>query len=40
MRELIHGHEALIGTLLGISLLFPFTFFIFDVSKNPDKYRE
>jgi hypothetical protein len=30
---------VLVGTILGLMLLFPFSFFIYDSSKNPDKYR-
>jgi ABC-type phosphate/phosphonate transport system permease subunit len=30
---------VVVGTILGIMLLFPFSFFIYDSSKNPDKYR-
>jgi len=28
-----------IGIILGLMLLFPFAFFIYDSRKNPDKYR-
>jgi hypothetical protein len=28
-----------VGTILGILLLFPFAFFIYDSEKNPDKYN-
>ena len=30
---------SLVGTILGILLLFPFAFFIYDSNKNPDKYK-
>jgi len=31
---------ALIGSLMGAFLLVPFTYFIYDVKKNPSKYKE
>lgn len=40
MSELIHGHESLIGSLLGALILFPITFFMYDSLKNPDRYKE
>jgi len=30
---------VVVGTILGMLLLFPFSFFIYDSSKNPDKYK-
>jgi len=30
---------SLVGIILGLMLLFPFSFFIYDSRKNPDKYR-
>jgi ABC-type phosphate/phosphonate transport system permease subunit len=30
---------VVVGTILGILLLFPFAFFIYDSEKNPDKYN-
>lgn len=31
---------ALVGSILGTLLLVPFSYFIYDVKKNPDKYKE
>jgi hypothetical protein len=31
---------ALVGSILGTLLLVPFGYFIYDVKKNPDKYKE
>jgi hypothetical protein len=38
MIEFIHGHENLIGTLAGLSLLLPFSLFIVDLSAHPEHY--
>jgi hypothetical protein len=40
MYQLVHGNEALIGSVLGALILFPITFFMYDSLRNPDKYRE
>ncbi len=31
---------ALLGCLLGTLLLVPFSYFMYDVNKNPGKYKE
>jgi len=31
---------ALVGSIMGGLLLVPFMYYIYDVEKNPDKYKE
>ncbi len=45
VKKMIHKiltffDPALIGSLMGTFLLVPFWYFIHDVKKNPDKYKE
>jgi len=40
LMNLVHAHPAAFGTVAGVSLLFPFAFFIWDSAKHPEKYKE